>query len=1316
MHLRAAASDSARIYQAGGDQHIAEQGDVHLHYEDGVRYARRVGSGATVEECPYPGLAAFGAQQARWFFGREGLTAELTARLDDRLRTGGPLVVVAPSGAGKSSLLSAGLLPAITRGALPTAGSSQWPCVLLTPTAHPLLSLAVHLAPLLGVDLDALAEVLETGQTAFTGLVSKALDAMPCDGDDNDVRLVIVIDQLEELFTLCADDRERHGFLDLVTSLTRVRPGGERPVALVVYGLRSDFYTACTGYPQLRAVLQDGQVLVGPMSEAGLREAILFPARAVGLHVEPGLVELLLSDLRQVTSDHSAGEVPGVREAASYEAGRLPLLAHALRATWQQRHGHTLTVDGYRATGGIHHAVATTADRLFAGLDPAGQRAAQTMFLRLVRIGDEAQDTRRRVPHADLLDAGARSGSTAAVVDVFTQGRLLTRSRDTVEITHEALLHAWPRLCHWIDIDRADSLTRQKLEEAAAVWERSHRDSSTVYRGSLLAEARDWSALSHEGETSSTASRFLAASIQQERRGAWLRRVVISTLSALVVIASGTAVVAVQQRASARAQRDIATASQIISEADRLRTTDPALSAQLDIAAYRLRPSPDLYTQLVADTNVPQSTALGSTSSVAGSVAFSPDRRTFATADVGPGNSGTVQLWDIRDLAHPLPLGQPLVTSLAVTSMVFSPDGQTLAAASDGDQLGGAVNGAVQLLDLHNLTRPGLLGRPLSTPIDGSVVLAFSPDGHTLVDGGPGPGNSHSTMQLWDLDDLAQPVPIGNPMAISSVAVTSVSFSPDGHTLAEAAYGGTVQLWDFHDRTRPTRLGQPLASIQGGATSAVFSPDGHILTDASAGAISGGAVQVWDIRDPTEPRLLDQLPTVSGTSADWVVFSTAKQIMATVDASGTVQLWDTSDPRQPTLLGEPLIDPNGSVRSMVFGPDGRTLAGIASNGTVQLWRIPDTVLNGRTGGVTAMAYSPDGHTLADSTIGIDGDGGGTVQLWDVRNSGEPKPLGQPLAASVTSLAFSPDGHTLAAAGGIAGSSGVVGPALLWDVRDPTHPVLLGRPFGINGDEIRSMAFSPDSHTLAIAGFSNTIQLWDVANPANPVPLGDPLDTHAQAVTAVAFSPDGKTLTAATAGPDLEGSVQLWDIGDRHHPRLLGQPLGSQTASVTAVAFSPDGNTLGSAVDREADGAGGKIQLWTVRDRSRPARLGQPLTENNGPIGSVAFSLDGSTLVSVTGDTTGGSTVRMWDVRDLSHPAALGQPLSITGATNSDGVTGVAFSSDGSTFATLSGGVVRLWGMDANQDIQRICAATRNALTVQQWHQHVPEAPFNPPCR
>ena len=332
------------VVQAGSiSGGVRVRNEQHHHYQDRDRGVRRTESDSVATQCPYPGLAAFEREQARWFFGRDELVAELVALLDDRLRTGGIQVVVAPSGAGKSSLLHAGLLPKLDSGALP--GSSRWPQLVFTPTAHPLTALATQIASLTEADPATVASELETDPEHGVAMLRETLRAHVGDGGDG-ARVVVVVDQFEELFTLCTDEQHRRAFVEVlsqVASPPETAADGQ-PVGLVVVGVRADFYAACLNYPPLRRALQDSPLVVGPMSVTELREAILYPAQHVGLDIEPGLVELLLGELGNTTTPAREDATP------NYEAGRLPLLAHALRATWQQRHGHTLTVAGYRVT------------------------------------------------------------------------------------------------------------------------------------------------------------------------------------------------------------------------------------------------------------------------------------------------------------------------------------------------------------------------------------------------------------------------------------------------------------------------------------------------------------------------------------------------------------------------------------------------------------------------------------------------------------------------------------------------------------------------------------------------------------------------------------------------------------------------------------------------------------------------------------------------------------------------------------------------------------------------------------------------------
>ncbi|MCZ1017128.1 hypothetical protein [Streptomyces noursei] len=1211
--------------------------------------------------CPYRGLAPYRRQDARWFFGRERSTEALVAQLSAAEDTGGLIMLVGASGAGKSSLLSAGLVPAL-RGGAPGDGDGRERVVLqLVPGGDPLGELTGKIPELAAVLATEDGSVeRRPGTPRFARAVQEAVAAWARrEGTSATARPVVIVDQFEEAFTLCSDETVRRTFIQLLHAACTPAPQfsasleqGGPPSAdapapvLVIIGIRADFYEQCLGHTELADALQHRHMVLGPLSTTELREAVTGPAKAVGLEIEPGLAELIV---REVSADGPGG---------AHDAGVLPLLSHALLATWQRRKAGRLTLAGYRAAGGIQGAVAATAERAWSGLDPTGRTAARLLLMRLVRLGEDTQATRRRGTRRQLSEESTDPGKTEESLEALVHARLVTLDADAVEITHEALLHAWPRLRDWIDEDRNGNLLRQRLEEDGRAWEGSDRDPSLLYRGSRLEQARTWARSAGDTSLTRSAVEFLAASVRLRKRIVWLSRGAVAALVVMAMLAVGSAVVAWQQR-------DDTVFQQVLAEADRAQYADPSLSAQLDLVAHRLRPGDKGTTnRLISIVNAPLATPLLGHTGAVYLTSFSPNGRILATASY----DRTVRLWDVSDRTRPRPLGEPLTGHTSwVSTAVFSPDGHTLASASD--------DGTFRLWDVRDPAHPRALGTP-STGHDGTIyLLAFSPDGKTLAS-----ATEDHIVRLWDVADPGRPRPLG-ALTGHSAAVRSVAFSPDGRTLAAGGDDATIRLWDMADRQHPEPIDTVLTGHSATVHSVAFSPDGHTLASGSA----DNTIRLWDVADPRRAKPIGE-PLTGHTGPLWsVAFSPDGNMLAAGSADSTATLWNVSDPEYPSQVGESLAGGSGEMYAVGFSPDGRTLATGSGDGKARLWSIPTTDMVGRFG-----AFRPDGRVLATSARD------GRVRLWNVANPDRPVPLSAPFMprdGADRALKFSPDGRVLA-------MHTAHRKVYLWNVTDPTRPVSYGPPIMLRTRYAGSqaMAFSPDGRTLATAMDDRTIQLWNVTDPSHVVPLGTPLTGHQGYVNALAFAPDGRTLVSGSA----DATMRLWNTADPRHATPLGKPLTGHLGPVGVLAFSPDGRTLASGSDDDT------VRLWNLADPSRVTRLGSPLTGHTEAVVSLTFNESGRTLASGGSD----NTVRFWNVADPSRASAIGQSTSPRAKVGNF----LAFSPQSHMLGVASGaGTVRLWNLDTDTAVRRICSTTRGVLTPEKWHEYLPQLSYAPPC-
>lgn len=1043
-------------------------------------------------DSPYRGLAAFEERDAPFFFGREAITTEVLDRMSQCLADRMIVVVSGVSGAGKSSLLRAGVIPRIRGAGLASApGSAAWPCLVFTPGAAPLDALAVRTATLARTDAATVRRVMRADPSALALVARQAALAQP---GPIDRRLLLVVDQFEQIFR-CSDEEQR-AFVTALHAVATVGHEAEQiPAAMVVLAVRSDFEGRCADHPELTEAVK-ARYLVTAMTRRQLRMAITEPAAQAGSRVEEPLVEALLEEVGTRVGS-SAGTVTG--------AGVLPLLSHALDQAWRGRSGDNLTLADYERIGGIEGAVTESAQRAYERLTVAQKALAKRIFLRLTTTGGDGTDIARRAERVELQECADDPRDVTVVLESFVADRLLTLAADSVEISHEVLLTAWPLLREtWLGETRAERLARSRLRASAAEWARHGRDSSYVYRGRLLDAAED----SLAGDSTrlptltETEQDFLDAG-RRVRRRAVLRRRGFTAFLAAVALGLGIATyVAVDARQEALHQRDAAAADQLALKSRTETATDPVLGRLESLAAWRIDPSArSRHAMLVAASRPDLATLTGHRGWVM-DIAYSPDGRMMASAGV----DNTIRLWDTTTHAQ---IGAPLQDGGVVATVAFSPDGRTVASGGFEDK--------VRLWDVASHNEIAAL--PIAASYTKSV--AFSPDGAILAVA----GNDGSTW-LWQIATRRR---VARLLGHNGT-VQSVAFSPDGRILVTCGNDGTVRLWDArHHR----QLGAPLVHGRGSLYELTFSRDGRTLAVAG----KDHTLRLWNMATRHETADLSGDAGEAGEEVNGIAFSGDGRTLAAA-TSGAVRLWDVST---RTAVGAmPVTTP---VSALAFSPDAKTLATADRGATIRLWNVRTQAMppvSGHTGSVNTVAYSPDGRTVA--TAGDDH----TVQLWDLRTQRRTSRL-TGHTRPVTYAAFSPDGRRLA-------TTSLDGSVRLWDVA--TNRQTASVP--VERDVYYSVSFTPDSQTLAIVG--KGVLLWDIRN-GRPTPLPDLAKTQfstpagdggGPSAVEVAYSPDGTTLAVA-AGDD----VLLWDTASRRQIAKLTGHL----STITALAFSPDGTTL-----------------------------------------------------------------------------------------------------------------------------------------------------------
>ena len=846
----------------------------------------------------------------------------------------------------------------------------------------------------------------------------------------------------------------------------------------------------------------------------------------------------------------------------------------------------------------------------------------------------------------------SRESETAAVLDRFVAERLITVDADTVQITHDALLTAWPRLSGWIDTGREGLQTRRRIAEGARAWEQANRESAALLRGSQLGAARDWAAdEDNRASLGRLASEFLAESVaaahaqqRAERRRTHRLQRLVAALAVLVLAVGGLAAYSFGQRHDAIVTRDGADSREIALEAGQVRSQTsrwPRTSAW-------------------PPTNLAHAAGDGEPARVVRFPVRGPADRLLRRGRGGRRQPGP-------DAARGGRRGRD---TAAVERLLPRPPGGSWRTAGAGRRQP-AVRDRVQ----PGREDPGrgrrwqdrsAVGRAAPGTRSGS---AWSRPGQHGVLAGVQPGWEDSRRRGRRRRGAS--VESGRCVAARSVRhfagwVDPCSRSPSlrtGNSRPPGSTDGTVRLWDVARPAAAVQLRGPASQVTGVA----FSPRGDLLAAAS----QDHKVWLWRVSG-TGKASPDG--TLNG-AVNWVnavSFSPDGSLLAAGTADASVLVWNVATRALTATLPHPQ-----PVTSLAWDGTGRLASGDA-DGTVSLWALPAPVLV--TGNApTAVAYSPDGSVIAD--------GGQDVQLWSAarRELIATGPL--PAGVIVNALAYSPGG-TLLAIGRSDGTAELLAARTLAPV---------GAPFRVTAaGNAESVAFSPDGKVLATSGDDGTVRLWSVSDPARPRLLASLHDSGTYVYTVV-FAPDGKTLAAAST----DNLTRLWDVADPARPVALGRPLSGPASYAIGLAFSPDSRLL-------AVGSADKtVRIWDLRDPGHAVLSGAPLTGPTGYVWALAFSPDGSTLAA--GVTDG--TVWLWHVTDPAHPSLA---ATLTGPAGH--VYSVAYSPSGATLAAAStDGTVHLWDTSPAAAQAAVCGNAGQTLTAQEWATYIPGVTYQDPC-
>lgn len=1103
---------------------------------------------------------------------------------------------------------------------------------------------------------------------------------------------LLVIDQFEELFApeVAEDDRKR--FLYRLAHL---------PAAVIA--LRVDFYGQCLRYPELVRALQTNQIIVGPMDTDNLHRMIYESAKTARLRLEDGLVDTLLNEI-------------GMRETQN-QAAALPLLSHALQETWLRRSGNLLTLAGYRDTGGIGNAIGQAAQKIYKDMDTDGKSRMRHLLLRMVRLGEDTEDTRRQLPLAQLTAPDRR------ILDALAGARLAVIGDDEAELAHDAMLYAWPQLQEWVKEDRAALLTASQLEDAARTWEQAGGRDEYLYPGTRLNTVKNIldgaKTPPHLGES---AQQFITASWdrhhaeqQAARRRQQRRRAVLSAICALALAAGTVGVIAVQEGRDAARSAAITQANSLAADAASLFPTDPGLAAQLAIAAYRASPTPSASSQLYASLEAPIDRVLSATGSGVLHIAAQSHGSLAAAVD----SDRSLRIWDVADAGKPV-LESTLRSGEA--AIALAPHRALLAGECPSRK-------ALCLWSLSDPRRPVLL-TALSVPpkTHGITSMAISDDGTLLA-----AAAEQGLTLVWSIRNARHPRRVAvlrNPTTDPATGLPAVAFSRRGNLLAQTIQHGTTQLWSLSNPHGPVKQ----ATIPAGYRAITFSPDGALLS-----AVGAASIGLWKVADPARPVSINVFPISPPDIVTSVAFSPDGAWLAYGGTGfGSPQSGLCLVDLSPASLGAsggptPTCTPTGfGTYTMAYTAGGAVLTG-GADGNVRLWRQPLPQADGMSiGSRFTFGISPDGRLIAaplssadpvfpSSSIGIWENSGhsglareatitlaagtqviqfirptglltvaadGSVQLWnlsEVRHPDKAASLGK-VAFAGSSTVITSTGVSADAAGNLIGVQGH-GRLNLWRVTDS----LTARPAG--SLPIRhGFADVLDDHT-ALDITRTGITWWDITNPSTPrrgtvsklpgADMGTLIGSADIAAATTSITETGSNLTVfAVDHGHVRNSAPL--------PGAAGSNLGLSDDNRLVAVGGPGANT---------------VRLWNISNPAQPVDKAVIGTLQN--TSGITFG-PADRLMADWSD----NQVQLWDLRDPSNPVQID---SIAPPAQDGFVESAAFTPTGGTLAIADEDSVILYDTDPAHLASELCTYT-GGITTAQWTQYAPGIPYQNPCR